>query len=123
VYRLSRVSAAADLEERFERPRDFDLAAFWAGFAEAFAAGLPRVDVLGRLDPGMVGAARAYAIEVRTEEPDADGWLPATLTFELPEHAVGGFLALGAGAELLEPADLRRRVAAEAAATASRYAE
>lgn len=122
VYRLSRVAAAVQLEEPFDRPADFDLAAFWSDFATAFESGLPRIPVAARLAPDMLEAARAVAIEVRPGTPEADGWLPAILTFERLEHAVGAFLALGAGAEVLEPADLRVRVAASARATARRYA-
>jgi len=120
VYRLTRVAAVERLEDPFDRPPDFDLAAFWSGFAAAFESGLPRVPVAGRLAPGAVEAARAVAIEVRLGEPGPDGWLAATLTFERRDHAVGAFLALGAGAEVLEP-DLRARVAAEAWETARRY--
>src|SRR2546430_13690943 len=64
VYRLSRVVAAARLEAAFTRPADFDLAAFWAGWARAFAAGLPRIGVRVRLAPDALEAARSSAIDV-----------------------------------------------------------
>ena len=122
VYRLSRVEAAVALEERFERPGGFDLAAFWSRSTSAFEASLPRVQVTGRLAPDRVEGARAYAIDVRTGARGPDGWLEATLTFERLEHAVGAFLALGAGAEVVEPAELHAQVAEAALATARRYA-
>jgi predicted DNA-binding transcriptional regulator YafY len=121
VYRLSRVVAAARLEAAFTRPADFDLAAFWAGWASAFAAGLPRIGVRVRLAPGALEAARSSAIEVETGPPEADGWLPATLVFEKLEHAVRHVLGLGPDVEVLEPGELRERVAADARATAARY--
>lgn len=121
VYRLSRVEAALPLEDRFDRPAGFDLTAFWSRWTAAFEASLPRIHLPARLAPDSVEAARAVAVDVRVGSPGPDGWFAATLTFERMEHALGAFLALGAGAEVLEPAELRERVAAAARATARRY--
>ena len=122
VYRVSRVDAALPLEERFARPSGFDLAAYWSGWASAFESSLPRVHLPARLAPDSVEAARAVAIEVQVGAPLPDGRLPATLTFERMEHALGAFLSLGAGAEVLAPPELRERVAEAARSTVRRYA-
>jgi predicted DNA-binding transcriptional regulator YafY len=122
VYRVSRVHAALPLEERFDRPAEFDLAAYWSEWAIAFESSLPRIQLPARLAPASVEAARAVAIEVEVGAPGPDGWLPATLTFERMEHALGAFLSLGAGAEVLAPAELRERIAESALGTARRYA-
>jgi predicted DNA-binding transcriptional regulator YafY len=122
VYRLSRVASARRLDEPFERPADFDLAAFWSEWARAFAAGLPRIAVRVRLAPDALEAARVLAIEVEPGPAETDGWVPATMVFERIDHAVSGVLGLGPSAEALEPAELRQRVAAAARATALRYA-
>lgn len=124
VYRLSRVAPARRLDGSFERPAGFDLAAFWSVRARAFASGLSRIQVRVRLAPDAVEAARSAAIEVETGPPEADGWLPAAMVFERMEHAVSRVLGLGLGpgAEALEPAELRERVADAARATALRYA-
>jgi predicted DNA-binding transcriptional regulator YafY len=121
VYRVSRIAAAVALDESFERPAGFDLAAFWARFASEFEGGLPRVHVTALLEPSAVDAARAHAIDVEVGTAEPDGRLPATLTFERMEHAVGALLGLGGGAEALEPADLRDRIVAGADATLARY--
>lgn len=121
VYRLSRVEAALPLDDRFERPAGFDLAAFWSGWTAAFESGLPRLAVTALLAPEAVEHARVVAIDVRTDGAGPDGRLAATLTFERIEHALGAFLALGASAEVLEPADLRGRVAQAALATVRQY--
>jgi predicted DNA-binding transcriptional regulator YafY/L-ascorbate metabolism protein UlaG (beta-lactamase superfamily) len=121
VYRVSRVETAAALEERFERPAGFDLAGFWSRWTSAFESSLPRVEVTARLAPDVVEAARGQAIDVRTGARGPDGWLTAVLTFERIEWAVGAFLALGADAEVVEPAELRAQVAEAALATARRY--
>ena len=121
VYRVSRIDAALPLEERFDRPSEFDLAAYWSGWASAFESSLPRIHLTARLAPASVESARAVAIDVQVGAPEPDGWLLATLTFERMEHALGAFLSLGAGAEVLAPAELRERVAEAALATARRY--
>src|SRR5215472_12452767 len=122
VYRLARVEAALPLDEWFDRPAGFDLTAFWSDWSSAFESSLPRIELAARLAPDRVEAARAIAIDVRVGPPGPDGWVPATLTFERMEHALGAFLSLGAGAEVLEPAELRERVAEAALATARHYA-
>lgn len=55
------------------------------------------------------------------EDAEADGWVRATLVFERLDWAAGSILSLGAGAEVLEPAELRERVAAAAQAMVDRY--
>jgi predicted DNA-binding transcriptional regulator YafY len=122
VYRLSRVVSATRREGSFARPGDFDLPAFWRGWSRAFEAGLPRVEVAVRLAPRTVEVARAAAIDVVLGEPEAGGWVRASLTFERLEWAENALLGLGPGAEVLEPAELRASVAASARAIAARYA-
>lgn len=121
VYRLSRVVSATRLEQPFDRPAGFDLAGFWARWSRAFEASRPRVPVVLRLAPEAVPAARVAAADLLEEDAEADGWVRATLLFERLESAAGSILSLGAGAEVLEPAELRERVAATAQAMVERY--
>jgi predicted DNA-binding transcriptional regulator YafY len=68
------------------------------------ARGLAKLDVLGSL------VAQAAA---ETATPaDADGWISVTIPIESVERAASGLIALGADAEVLEPAELRERLAA-----------
>jgi predicted DNA-binding transcriptional regulator YafY len=53
--------------------------------------------------------------------PDAGGWIRAVLPIESIDQAHSAFLALGAGAEVLEPPELRARVAATVHELAARY--
>ena len=64
-------------------------------------------------------AARALA-DTGTAEPD--GWIRAVLPIESLDHAHGMFLALGADVEVLEPPELRARLARTGRALAARYA-
>jgi predicted DNA-binding transcriptional regulator YafY len=53
--------------------------------------------------------------------PEEDGWTRAVLPIESIDHAHRTFLALGTQVEVLEPAELRARLAATARALAIRY--
>ena len=99
VYRVSRVAAVQALDEAFERPSDFELAAYWDEWSRAFEDGLPRVEVT-----------------VRTERGDE------VLEFENLREAYRVLLARGARIEVLEPAELRDRIAATSRELAALYA-
>lgn len=52
---------------------------------------------------------------------EADGWTRAAVPVESLEHAHGEFLRLGADLEVVEPPELRARLAATARELADRY--
>jgi predicted DNA-binding transcriptional regulator YafY len=56
TYRVSRVSAVEVLGEPFERPPNFDLAAYWRESTAAFEREIPRVEVMAMVRPERVGA-------------------------------------------------------------------
>jgi predicted DNA-binding transcriptional regulator YafY len=119
VYRVSRVMEATPLEERFERPPDFDLAGFWSRWAREFEVSRPSTTVTVRLAP----EALAHLRETPAGPPDEEGWVRAELSFERLEWAESQLLALGAGVEVLSPAELRDRIARTAGEIAARYSE
>jgi predicted DNA-binding transcriptional regulator YafY len=128
TYRVSRVSRVRTIEGSFERPEEFDLAAFWAESSAAYERDTPRVEVVlriarDRLDRlrGVIGE-RPYSTIERLEDPDPDGWLRIQVKLDWPSEATTQILAVGPGCELLEPAALRERIAEEARALAARYA-
>ncbi len=55
-------------------------------------------------------------------EPDAEGWPHYRLHLDWPDEAAAILLRAGRWVEVLEPADVRARVAATARAIADRYA-
>ncbi|MFI6105236.1 WYL domain-containing protein [Streptomyces sp. NPDC051310] len=82
-----------------------------------------RDEVLVRLSPRGVtrltgAAARAVA---GSGTPEPDGWTRARVPVESPDDAHARFLALGADAEVLEPPELRARLARTARMLAQRY--
>ena len=130
TFRVARVRSARIAEgERFERPEGFDLAAYWAESTAAFERDIDRIEVTLRIDPeglhvlsDIAGEATVRAAERLTPlEDDPDGWQVLRLRMDWPEEAPSRLLGLGAWAEVLEPAQLRDRVAGLAQQVAARY--
>ncbi|OEV01712.1 helix-turn-helix transcriptional regulator [Streptomyces oceani] len=146
VYRVDRLTAVSEPDgsdepdglggpepghtsRRFARDEFFDLSAFWAERAAAFARSLLREEVTVRLSEA--GARRLrYATDreaadeaVRTGVPGPDGWLTVTLPVESLEVAYDQLLALGPECEVLRPRGLRERFRRAAARTLELYAE
>lgn len=130
TYRVDQILEAADLGEPFEPEPGFDLAEFWNGYLADFRARLYPEQAVVRLSPRAVEGARkqlsqaaAQAVEqaaATTTTPD--DWVRATVPIESVDHAHAEFLKLGADLEVLEPEELRHRMAASARALARLYA-
>jgi predicted DNA-binding transcriptional regulator YafY len=128
TYRISRIMDLALLPDRFERPDDFDLAEYWERSTAAYGASLPffvatvrvRGDGLERF-PDLIGRVAVERALAAAAPADPDGWVTLTLQLEDLWHAEPQMLRLGPDAEVLEPAELRDRVAAAARGIAARY--
>src|SRR5213079_261154 len=83
VYRVSRVAALRALDDSFERPDAFELRSFWEEWSRDFEQRLARVEPDGR----------------------------AVLAFSHLGDAYRELLRFGAQLEVLEPAELRTRLA------------
>jgi predicted DNA-binding transcriptional regulator YafY len=127
TYRVSRI---ADLEmlDRFERPDEFDLAGYWDHSVAAYAGSLPRFRATVKLRGDgferlamIIGDGQARQALAGAAGPDEGGWVTASISLEDLWHAEANLLALGPDAEVVEPAELRERVAAAARAVASIY--
>ncbi|CAL9593843.1 helix-turn-helix transcriptional regulator [Streptomyces sp. enrichment culture] len=128
TYRIDRFTAVDPLGERFDRDPEFDLPGFWTEQAERFARSILRAEVVVRLSPEGVRrlphavdplAARAALAEPGA--PDSAGRVTVTLPVESEEVAYEQLTALGPEAEVLAPAALRERFAADAARAAALY--
>jgi predicted DNA-binding transcriptional regulator YafY len=128
TYRASRVLEARPLEERFERPADFDLPAWWAESSAAYERETPRLDVVMRVDREALGplsdtfGTRAVREAERLGAPDAEGRQRLRLSVEWPEEAASRLLGLVPYVEVLEPAYLRDEIRGLASMAAERYA-
>jgi predicted DNA-binding transcriptional regulator YafY len=126
---VSRVNRVTVLDERFVRPADFDLAAFWTESSAAYERDTPRTEVLlriarERLDRlrGVIGE-RPFDTMERLDGPDPDGWLRIRLKLDWPNEIASQILAVGPDCELLEPVELREAIGAQARRVAAHYAD
>jgi predicted DNA-binding transcriptional regulator YafY len=112
VYRVSRFASVRIREEGFERPEGFDLASYWEEWSRAFEASRPRIEV----------KVRASELVLRFLPRDTRGENGVFVVgFENLEEAFRELLRFGPDIEVLEPAELRERIAATAAEVASLY--
>ena len=127
VFRGGRVSAAQVLPEPFERPADFELAAFWARWSAEFEASRPRLQVRLAASPRALaafgevfGAAAQPALEA-AGPPDQDGWQVVTLSFEHERAAMHRLAGFGNQVEVLGPPSVRAELLATARSILGRY--
>jgi len=123
TYRMSRVLAAEELPEPAQRPDRVDLDRAWQERSTQFRTSGNQIAVLVRISPARREELVSTALAVRTEEPDADGWLRLEVTFQDFRHAEWALWQLTTGAEALAPQSLRTALRNRAAAIASRYGE
>ena len=111
TFRVSRILALRDTGERFERPDEFDLAAYWTTSTAAYERSLPRYKLTLRIPPGGLDRVAEEMSEslmgraIRTRE--ADGSELLQLTFEWRDQAESLLFQLGPLVEVVEPVDLR----------------
>ena len=98
VYRVSRVASVRALEETCQRPDGFDLSAYWHEWSRAFEESRPRVEVTVRGPKGV-----------------------RAMTFESLSEAQRELLRFGTELEVLEPVELRTRIAETAREVAALY--
>ena len=124
TYRVSRIDAATIRAEPVTRPPVFDLAAYWESSKAALRERVPTFQVTVRIAEAALPQLRARAKwgrVVGTEEPDATGWVTATMTFEDRRDAIAAVLGLGAMCEMIAPEPLRQEVIAHLRQALDRY--
>lgn len=133
TYRVSRIVAAEVLDETFERPADFDLAAHWGHSSDAFEQVMQTVEVVALVDRDHLGWLRNCIDRRSWEQVEAgiaelgpasvvdDGRVRVRFAAESVHVAEHQLLPMGGNLEVLEPAELRVAMAATARAMAERY--
>ena len=127
TYRASKVLSATVLDEPFERPDDFDLAAFWAESTATFERDRPKVvvdirvreDQLYRVED--VFGYGTVAVSERVVEDDQPGTVRLRMELGYPSEVPGLLLAVGPNMEVLGPREIRETVAMLATRVAARY--
>ena len=126
TYRVSRIEGLEPTAETFIRPPDFDLAAYWEASKKAFREALPRYPVTVRAEADILERLRTsgrYArVTAENVTPDSQGRVTLTMLFEVEWEACEYLLSFGPALEVLDPTELRSRVAERAWATAQLYA-
>jgi predicted DNA-binding transcriptional regulator YafY len=113
VYRVSRFASVRMREESFERPEGFDLATYWEEWSRNFEQSLPRVEVKLRASE----AVRRFLPADLQQQDDV-----YVVSFHSHDDALRELLKFGPDAEVLEPVELRERIAASANEVAQMYA-
>jgi len=127
TYRLSSILSLKASGEHFTRPKDFDLAAYWTASTRRFEAELYRDEAVLRVTRAGLKTLTGFSPAVaeaagRTQAADAQaGWLRVTIPIESVTHAAAQLLRLGAQAEVLKPAALRREIRATLRAWTTLY--
>lgn len=127
TYRVSNVASADVLDETYERPVGFDLAAYWKRSSSDYEAGVYRGQADIRLSPRgrrlleLLGPHVAAGAEASAQAPDTDGWIRCTIPIESIDYATRELLRLADEVEVLGPDELRQAMAEIAHALVGRY--
>jgi len=128
AHRVSDLLDARLTGETFERPAQFDLAAFWRAWCIEREKSHAAYPVLVRVAPDFIPWLPMYfGAPIREKiaqagPPDAEGWITLELAFESLEAARDRLLDLGRGVEVLKPLALRKSITDYAAQIVALYA-
>lgn len=119
TLKVSNIQSLSVSEESFERPADFELAAWWQAWLQRFErelrpmTALLRVTAEGRRRLAEKGSYAAQAVVAAVAEKPADElhWARVRLPIESLEQAARLVLSLAPHAQALEPPALRAQVA------------
>jgi predicted DNA-binding transcriptional regulator YafY len=123
TFRISNIQAATVQETRVKRPKNFELAAYWAESIRRFETGLYTGEAtLLATTAGLkslrnlssaVARAVAGAPASRRGKERKDGRIAVTIPIESVEHAAGQLLPLSSEVEIVQPVELRRAMVAK----------
>lgn len=128
TYRVSSILSANAGEARAQRPRGFDLAAYWAESIRRFERELYTGHATVRATPAGLKALRYLSSAVAkavaaAAAPGKDGRTRLQMPIESMDHAAGQLLRLAPEVEVLEPAALREALVGRLRAAAALYGE
>lgn len=121
TYRVSRIRSAEILPERANRPKGFDLAAYWEMSTNRFREHLPRYEAAFLVTHAILPwvCYRSWRVLERVQDGER---FRVSMRFDAPEEARQFALSFGADIEVLEPPELRDYVIATAHAVVAAYA-
>jgi predicted DNA-binding transcriptional regulator YafY len=126
TYRVSQIQAVSVLDESFERPEGFDLAAHWTASLEDFQARQFTGEATIRLTPDAwksfsSNVLPAVARAAEQSAVDDGAGVRVTIPIESIGHATGMVLRMGGEVEVLAPEELRAQVTSAVRRLASIY--
>jgi len=127
TYRISRMLDLKVLDQRFERPKAFDLADYWQASTRRLEADLHQNSATIRLSPRATKMLEAFTspyVRAATQissTVDTQGWHTAVMPVGSLGQACVELLRFGADAEVLEPPELRAKMATVVAAMNELY--
>jgi len=103
-FRADRILSTTLTDTHFERPRDFDLDAYWSQSSRSYEGTYERLPVTVRADRSMLDSLTAYWSPKSVDEDEAQ----CVVRFEFPARgaAIQQLLAWGKSVTILEPLDL-----------------
>jgi predicted DNA-binding transcriptional regulator YafY len=120
TYRISRMRAATPLATKFERPANFKLASYWENSTAELANQRRYFDTVLELHPSAAQSLRGWCVtSPHNGTPVREGWCTIQVRFENEDQARYLILGFGGRVVVLEPANLRERILAEARAILS----
>ncbi|MYX97554.1 WYL domain-containing protein [Streptomyces sp. SID486] len=118
TYRVTHILEATLTDEHFDRPKDFDLGAYWTSYLDDFrtrrftGTATVRLSPRGRRRlPDNLPPEVVRAVDVTATAIGDEGWVEAVIPTESTEHACGELLRLGIDVEVVAPAELRQAMA------------
>jgi len=127
TYRISNILEIVEGDERVERPKDFDLVRFWTRSSRAYEVGLYRSEAVLRISPSgmsrldLLGSVVAEAAAATAQPAGRTGWVRVVIPIESIDQAAADLARLATDAEVVEPPELRHRIAANARALLRLY--
>lgn len=112
-YRVSRIHTAKVENEVFRRPLNFNLAAYWEQSKVEFIQNLPKYDVQVEIHPAIIKRINftgKFVQMIKTEIPNGDKWIPATLRFNDKQEAIEFILGFSNKIKVISPKDLPNKV-------------
>jgi predicted DNA-binding transcriptional regulator YafY len=122
-FRVDRIRTTHELPERFERPASFDLERYWRESSARFAEASRSSDCVVRLRAKSAALERLslyWPLEIESRD-EHEALVRVTLPGK--ELAIFQLIAWSDVATLLEPAELRDAIAAQARRALERYAK
>jgi predicted DNA-binding transcriptional regulator YafY len=111
TYRVSRIRAAEVADAPGRRPPGFDLAAHWEKSATEFREHLPRYYATFLVQPEVMRWARYRGWRLQEETREGER-IRIRLRFDIGEEGLQFALGFGTAVEVVEPVELRAKVAA-----------